>query len=149
MRELRFRAWDETKKLMLTVNDIAWDYRDGKGLAEIMCINPSGCEYDPFEYRPEHIELLQFTGLLDRNGVEIYEGDIIHSGDNEDLKLVGRRGYVVFEDGCFEVERREHKVPWNHDKYLPYLDWPSEAFELCKVIGNVYENVDLLKTKED
>lgn len=145
MRKIKFRAWDETKKLMLTVTDIAWDYRDGKGLAEIMCINPSGCEYDPFEYRPEHVKLLQFTGLKDCNGVEIYEGDIIHSGDSKKLLLKGHRGYVVFEDASFTVERRQHKVPYNHDKYLPYLDWPSESFEQCKIIGNVYENPELLK----
>jgi len=93
------------------------------------------------------VELLQWTGFKDVGGVEIYEGDIIERQGNESFRdmSLNSRGYVIFEDGAFTVERREHKVLWNKGKYLPYLDWPNEAFENCKVIGNKSLNPELLE----
>lgn len=133
MRKIKFRAWDETKKLMLTVTDIAWDYRDGKGLAEIMCINPSGCEYDPFEYRPEHVKLLQFTGLKDCNGVDIYEGDIIQfriSTINGNL-APPHIFEVINKKGCFKA---------GHMHFSQF-----NCYDIIEVIGNKFENPELLK----
>lgn len=132
MREIKFRAWDETKKLMLTVTDIAWDYRDGKGLAEIMCINPSGCEYDPFEYRPEHVKLLQFTGLKDCEGREIYEGDIIKL-DRTDCIEIGIKLHV-------DKVRRSETGGYHVDDKCLY----KCRLKKCEVIGNIYENPELL-----
>lgn len=130
------------EKLMFDVANLGFDE---SGLVEIMINDDYFRDGDSVYLDPEEVELLQFTGLKDRNDVEIYEGDIIQSGDHKELKLIGHRGYVIFEDGAFTLERRKHKVPYNYDKYIPYLDWPSEAFELCKVIGNRFENPEFLK----
>ena len=133
MRKIKFRAWDETKKLMLTVTDIAWDYRDGKGLAEIMCINPSGCEYDPFEYRPEHVKLLQFTGLKDCNGVDIYEGDIIQ------FRISTINGNLAPPD-IFEVINKKGCFKAGHKHFSQF-----NCYDIIEVIGNKFENPELLK----
>jgi uncharacterized phage protein (TIGR01671 family) len=155
MDEIKYKAWDKSLKEMR--NDFLGKSGDGKA-DWILFFEPGttdgGKRIDGINnpYPRERFILLQFTGLYDKNktpehplGVPIYEGDIIQSGDHKELKLIGHRGYVIFEDGAFTLERRKHKVPYNYDKYIPYLDWPSEAFELCKVIGNIYENPELLK----
>lgn len=145
MRELKFRAWYNNK--MWEVNSVEWvEYDDHPAGAYLFGLEGWVIVADKYMKPNSGVAILmQYTGLKDRDGVEIYEGDIIESGVSKELSLKGHRGYVVFEDASFTVERRQHKVPYNHDKYLPYLDWPCEAFESCKVIGNVFEDGELLK----
>lgn len=75
---------------------------------------------------------MQFTGLFDKNGKEIYEGDVIKL-DNEP------NYYVIFEKGCFlgkEIKGWDSMV----DNFPIGLQ-----SQIGEVIGNVYENPDLLK----
>lgn len=73
--------------------------------------------------------LLQYTGLKDTNGKEIYEGDII-----EILSWRKERFKVVFESGMFRAVRGESKVS--------LATFKGEVG--CEVIGNIYENLELL-----
>jgi uncharacterized phage protein (TIGR01671 family) len=78
-------------------------------------------------------ELMQFTGLLDKNGKEIYEGDIV-------ICINGHEGVVEWEksDCCFNVT----------GYYNASNDYPSMAFmegQPFEVIGNIYENPELLE----
>ena len=131
MREIKFRAWDD------------WSKQDKRCKSEMLyfdkyCFNTElfelswECRYEKnigaFGRRlSPDFKLMQFTGLKDKNGKEIYEGDIVESED-------GTAKYkVVFEDGCFEA------------KSLQLKEFYADVSRFQAVIGNIYENPNLLK----
>ena len=119
MREIKFRAWDTKYNKMIPVftNYAGWQAMDGLNV-----------------WHDDRYFKLQYTDLKDRNGKEIYEGDILH-------KDAYWRWYVGFADGCFVAIPCEpvQRVNW---LWPPVNDFVSSDFE---VIGNIYENPKLLK----
>ena len=108
MRIIKFRAWDKEYRRFLN-GDFSLGIESG-------------------EFRGKYgevftnIDISQFTGLHDKNGKEIYEGDIVTDGVGKykivyDLKLAGYQPYCIFRDD-----------PENY----------------CEVIGNIYENPELI-----
>lgn len=75
-------------------------------------------------------EIMQFTGLTDKNGVDIYEGDIIDSGSGNGPVTYTDYGYVI-ERGKFPGQEKQATMPLA----IPYK---------VEVIGNIYENPELL-----
>ena len=98
--------------------------------------NGNAYEYEEWCTWERQFNLMQYTGLVDRHGVEIYEGDVI-----DITRAGGDRGYVpvVFREGIFCLY-----VKYWVDEYYPLNTYASEHYE---VIGNVYENPDLLTNK--
>ena len=107
-REIKFRAWDDTLKIMLEPIDLSQ--------------NPKYWEWS-LDYERQ---LMQYTGLKDKNGKEIYEGDIILTGCCKHL-------VVCFHKGRFVAS-------YNTD-INPICGGVDET---DMVIGNIYENPELL-----
>ena len=81
-----------------------------------------------------HIENIQYTGLKDKNGIEIYELDILQIELDWGYGPAKILSKVYFENGCF----RAKALNSNEDTLL--IELPP-----CEVVGNVYENPELLK----
>ena len=78
------------------------------------------------------IELMQYTGLKDKNNKEIYEGDILSNGNNE------KPYKVIFENGSFRAE-----FEGDFEEYS--FDLINIVAQGCEIVGNIYENPELIK----
>ena len=135
MRKIKYRAWDDINRIMY-YNIMVGGFDDTVSLVFIddEWKNLSGEEI-----------LMQYTGLIDRNGKEIYEGDLLQR-----VQEVGYLWKVKFGEWCdgskssigFYLERHP-MITWNDSKYLD-IDI-KKAIKSLKVIGNIYENPELLK----
>ena len=129
MREIKFRAWDTARKEMLTMDyptysagpdadpmicDLQWFFE---------CLESEGSMFDDENGR---YLLMQFTGLKDKNGKEIYEGDVLRSSDGT------VKGQVLFVAGGFEVSS------------ITTPGYFSDFYYMDEVIGNIYENPELI-----
>lgn len=136
MREIRFRVWDNLEKTYLNEKDIAINNLNNIFIFEIYDKNDTDLWYtrllpDPDNER--HV-IEQYTGLKDKNGTEIYEGDVVKvEGDGEIYRVEWIRS-------GFGLEPR-----YNSPRY-PILG-NVELRKKIKVIGNIHENPELLEEK--
>jgi uncharacterized phage protein (TIGR01671 family) len=118
MREIKFRLWNDAQGFMDEVDSIdleAWN--------------------DPDE-RPSNIHLMQYTGLKDKNGVEIYEGDIVRIGTLEGEPL----GAIEWDENYAQYEINDNDRYKFGGEYVEHHR--AQSFE---VIGNIYEDPELLR----
>jgi uncharacterized phage protein (TIGR01671 family) len=133
VREIKLRAWDKTKQKMFTPHQM-----DAYGTVVINVIHAPG-ETHPEEY-PNPYELMQFTGLLDKNGKEIWGGDILRFWEGEHREC---KEEVYFESGTFGT-KGFNGISALVEK-MPKDDRLFDILSFAEVIGNIYENPELLK----
>lgn len=118
MREIKFRAWalDKDLKMRLVYSD------EFKNLEHYFALT-------------DDFKMMQFTGLKDKNGKEIYEGDIVDGGN----------GIVEFRNGAFGITFENKFFTFDTviegNKKIGVYSFPFG------VIGNIYENPELIKSK--
>lgn len=107
-KEIKFRAWDASNKKMChwKAGEISHDFWDA--------------------VRVRKLNLMQYTCAKDKNGKEIYEGDIVERNN-----FSNKRGIVVFEDGMYKVE-------------CSFIFFPLAIFKPMIVLGNTRENPDIV-----
>ncbi len=111
MREISFRAWDLGAESMVDWESIKLHFSE--------------------HIDHEMVVVMQYTGLKDKNGKEIYEGDIVCIGGSQPYEVITNDFSQVH---CIDNDLgQEELYKWN---------------KLCKVIGNIYENPELLEESE-
>ena len=152
MREIKFRAWDKQHKVMIeNVTPFQSDFvlertswaclksHDNKGEASFRLY---GHTFD---------NIMQFTGLKDKNGKEIYEGDIVKQMDIDWDKTPSDTepaNYVMKETMRDVVTMDRFPCYWLKNEHFGYEGEDLVDNENCEVIGNICENPKLLKGGE-
>jgi uncharacterized phage protein (TIGR01671 family) len=141
MQQIKFRIWDQSKKVMCSVARISFG-DDGSALTILAEPAPVGEFYRALVHGESGI-LMQFTGLKDKKGREIYEDDIIkwhRLYDGESLTDVYR---VEWDNGCFHTVCISEAGQGQRDCFSS--PETSEELHHFQVIGNIYENPELLE----
>lgn len=134
MREIKFRAWVSdkagyNKQGMYCGVENAYDtlgqMGDGKG--GFKDYSWQSFEEVISDAKKGDLVLMQFTGLLDKNGKEIYEGDVV-------MKTVKDNGHAPI------------KMPVRWNQILAGFDINGKSGHEYEIIGNIYENPELLKS---
>jgi uncharacterized phage protein (TIGR01671 family) len=105
-----------------------------------MCHRGGGTEHlSGWLENPDVFAVMQYTGLKDKNGREIYEGDIVQQHKQKADPFHGRRGDVRFKagTGCYGI--------FQGDTFASVLYAYEQIVKDCKVIGNIYETPELLE----
>lgn len=151
-REIKFRAYDKEIEKMTYFDDedYLYNYPFILRLEQVFKKDSNYDDYEDFEYKDvtDKIELMQYTGLHDKNGKEIYEEDVIEFSydvftGNFDTKV--GRGTIEFIGGAFyikpfEIEGKKVEDIDNEEWFLLY----TVNTDTLEVIGNVHENLELL-----
>ena len=144
INDFKFRGYDTEYEKMTYFDDEDYLLSYGQILRSKIEWN---YDYDEeiigYENVNNKIILMQYTGLKDENGKEIYEGDIIEFSydmfvGNFDTFIA--KGVVVFDEGAFYVELLENERTTKDEAYLLY----SINLDTIEVIGNKFENPELL-----
>lgn len=129
----KFRAWHNELGRMMSISDM-W-FQDSR--IEELELNDAVMN-DYITASPDEIELMQSTGLKDKNGKEIFEGDIITNGmDIVDVRNHETLGFYTLVNG--------REVFFGHGTSIEEFEEDIEGFsEIAEIIGNIYENKELL-----
>ena len=123
MKNLKLRAWLKEDKEMISVDELAFNTKWVRGFYKLASR----------WFKLEQVELMSSTGLFDKKGVEIFEGDILADLSESGEELVYL--YVIYKDGKFmAVENEEHG----------YTADLIDCTTYHSVVGNIYENAKLL-----
>ncbi len=123
-REIKFRVWDKNLKQFFIFDHVTF-YSSKRALCFHEKVFPIRLDEKDWKPQPKDFIIQQFTGLKDRNGKEIFEGDIVQHRVMKDIQT------VIFKRGSFGFKNKE--------VLFDFIDG------VWTVIGNIHENSELLK----
>ena len=127
----KYRAWDSAKKEM---------FKDTFAITEsgqVVVVEQESVASSPDYVFVEHLVIMQSTGLKDKNGKEIFEGDIVdYKGRKALVRWHGSYASFIYR---FVDELQNRNTEWK-PLYLAYMK--------CEIIGNIYEHPHLLEVGE-
>ena len=142
-RENKFRAWDDRLRIMFD-GDMIEESPNLKSFLSygVLCVGSFRDDEDFYD-----LTLLEFTGFRDKNGKDIFEGDIVCLEKIDGVKYVAQ---VRFFNGAFCIYTSNADINVTSIKghnVLIHIDYDWEEYRpFYEVIGNIYENKDLLKS---
>jgi|SRR6185503_577562 len=164
MKSLKFRAWHKELKIMTKGFDLTSLTADYGGT---VCLPFIESRFNEISINDENIELMQWTGLQDKHGKDIYEGDVLewvgYDYDENHIRIESnKRGDVVYCGGHpkvhyfgqFNLWKTADEPDADYYFYLDYLESGNNAtgsdfYKNPRVIGNIYETPELLKCDEE
>jgi uncharacterized phage protein (TIGR01671 family) len=139
MREIKFRAWDKKKKEYFHISEM-WN-----GGTDPCCFSADGW-VDNYGNRGniKDIVMEQYVGLHDKNGNEIYEGDIIKYTSEDDVFFYAEVKYFADDDNYPAFDFIPPDEDWQFQSNCLSEGSFSNALE---VVGNIHQNADLLEAE--
>lgn len=134
MGEIKFRAWDKVNKEMVGITGLHFWYA-----GNLSTVSFDGTEGEKQDIDVKRFEIMQYTGLLDKNGKEIYEGDIVMANTPYCTKDPKE---IVWDD-----KRAGFFMKADFVAYDPKNLYKLSGFKM-EVIGNIHENPELLTPTE-
>ncbi|EKZ1509965.1 hypothetical protein Q9B81_001012 [Listeria monocytogenes] len=135
MREIEFRAFVKRKKEMFPVTDLRFNRYEKDAVGVSGCGDPYCTMCDDW-YNFDDVVLMQYTGLKDKNGKKIFEGDIVNCKFFD--RMVGDiAGVINFIDCVWAVSDFKNK------RLYQLIDVDN-----IEIIGNIHENPDFLEGTE-
>lgn len=128
MRKIKFRAWFEIKKEMVESENLAFRYEGDEDEPFTFAFDKTDLDEMGIERGTMNFKLMQYTGLKDKNGREIYEGDIVKIGDYPPYEVIVNDFSMIH---CIDNELEQEELFRYHKN--------------CRVIGNIYEHPHLLE----
>ena len=145
MREIKFRAWEPLNKEMHYMDYCLFEYREQRNKFAM----PKGNQQLQFAYCHMNLDslvVMQYTGLEDKNGKEIYEGDIVTIPGQYPYFDCDTPNYVAEVEWIFAgFQTVLHCINGEKRGISEGINEPLEDGDYFEVIGNIYENPELLK----
>jgi uncharacterized phage protein (TIGR01671 family) len=131
-RQLKFRIWDKLKRNEQLLID---------NLGKIFVIDEACGQANEADDQENYV-IQQYTGLKDSKGVEIFEGDLVQYNQNSNYD--GMNFEVVWSDASFGWVLKSKTGDYLTNQITPN----GPRYNFLEVVGNVFENKELLKTNE-